>query len=72
MGELMKKYFFIPIKAGIFGFIGFFVILSATKYLGYLIGTQSNFSIMMDDVLLSSIGFLLAFLIKILGNFKQA
>ncbi len=68
----MKRYFFIPAKAGIFGFITFFVILSATKYLSYLIGTQSSFSIMIDDVLLSSIGFLLAFLIKILENLKQA
>jgi len=67
----MKRYFFIPTKAGIFGFITFFAILSVTKYLSYLIGTQLNFDIMIDDVLLSSIGFLLAFLIKILENLKQ-
>ena len=60
-----------PIKSGIFGFSAFFSILLVTKLLSYLIGTNDTFSVGLDDVLLSVIGFILVFLIKFLENFKQ-
>ncbi len=58
-------------KSGLFGFSLFFTVLIFTKYLGFLIGTQQTFSMNMDDVLLSSIGFLLMALIKLLEEIKS-
>ena len=69
--KLLVNYVLNPIKSGIFGFSAFFSILLITKLFSYWIGTYNEFTIDLDDVLLSVIGFILVFLIKFLENFKQ-
>lgn len=59
------------IKSGMFGFATFFTILLATKYIAVIIGTQEVFRVDFDDVLLSSIGFVLLALIQILEQFRD-
>ncbi len=56
---------------GILGFAGFFSVLLATKYIGFLIGTLNSFHIELGDFLLCSIGFIFSFLIKILSSFQD-
>jgi len=74
----MKQYFIFtsryilnPIKNGVLGFIAFLLVLIATKYLSYLIGSQPIFKIDGEDLLLSLIGFVLFFLIRVLENFQK-
>lgn len=71
IGKFLKLYFILPVKSGLAGFAAFFSILVATKFLGYLLGTQPTFDIILDDVFLSLIGFVLIFLIRILENIKE-
>ncbi len=67
----LKNYVLNPIKLGIFGFMAFFSILLVTKIVSYWIGTYEDFSIDLNDALLSAVGFILVFLIKFLENFKE-
>ena len=67
----LKDYVFSPCIAGLFGFIAFFSILIVTKFFSYTIGTYDNLAIDWDDAFLSSIGFILVFLIRFLENFKE-
>lgn len=64
------KFIFNPIKSGVFGFLLFFVVLLITKSAGKLIGTVPEVKIDFEDALLSSIGFIMFFLIKFLENFS--
>ncbi len=66
-----KDYIWAPIKSGLFGFAIFFTILLAVKLFSYLIGTYNYFAIELTDLELSSIGFVLLFLIRELENFKD-
>ncbi|MCL4549643.1 MAG: hypothetical protein M1495_13850 [Bacteroidetes bacterium] len=65
-----QKFVLNPIKSGLLGFLLFFVVLVITKYLGKLIGSAANVTIDPEDFLLSSIGFIMFFLIKFLENFS--
>lgn len=67
----VKDYIISPCVAGLFGFLSFLSILIVTKFFSYLIGTYDYLIIEMDDVFLSSIGFVLVFLIRFLKNFKE-
>lgn len=67
----LLNYIFQPFRYGIFGFISFFMVLVAAKYMGYLIGTHNSFEIDFEDALLSMLGFVLVFLIKFLENLKE-
>ncbi len=69
--SLARNYIWAPIRAGIFGFAMFFTILLAVKLFSYIIGTYSFFAIELTDLALSSIGFVLLFLIRELENFKD-
>jgi hypothetical protein len=60
-----------PILNGVGGFFIFLVILILTKLIAYWLGTQATFSVVFEDVILSSVGFLLFFLIKFLENFRS-
>lgn len=70
-GNLLTNFLVKPIISGIVGFLLFFFILVATKWLSYVLGTQEGFAIEIDDLFLSSIGFILIGLIKLLENFKE-
>ena len=69
--NFVKDFIWAPIRAGIFGFAMFFTILLAVKLFSYAIGTYSFFAIELTDLGLSSIGFVLLFLIRELENFKD-
>jgi hypothetical protein len=65
------RYFLRPLKNGILGFVAFLFVLISTKYLSFLIGNQSKFIIDEEDFLLSLIGFVLFFLIRLLENTNE-
>lgn len=69
--ESIKRLFLYPLRSGIFGFSMFFTILLTTKFISSVIGTVNEFSVEIDDVWISSIGFVLVFLIRFLENFKH-
>lgn len=69
-GRRHNKILGAAVKNGIAGFVIFFSILVFTKLLGSVVGAQYIFNLTVEDFLLSVIGFLLLFSIKVLENFK--
>ena len=67
---VVNKYFFSPLRAGLFGYSAFFCILIISKYFGYVIGNRELFLIDQNDVLLSLIGFVFVFSFRILENYR--
>lgn len=65
----LKKYLIFPIKAGFYGFSLVFFIIFFLKLLSFLFGVNEAFNLDLMDVMLSSVGFFLMFLIYILKNF---
>ena len=65
----LKKYLIFPIKAGFYGFALVFSIILFLKLLSFLFGINEVFKLDLMDVMLSSVGFFLMFLIYILKNF---
>ena len=65
-----QKFVLNPLKSGLLGFLLFFIVLVITKSLGKLIGSVATVTIDPEDFLLSSIGFIMFFLIKFLENFS--
>ena len=57
-----------PLKSGATGFIIFFLLLVFIKLISFLLGQSETFKIEIEDVLLSTIGFGLLFLVKYLEN----
>ncbi len=66
-----KGLIIIPFISGIFGFVGFLIVLVLAKYLGYMVGTLTSFHIEGVDFLLYLLGFILSFLVKFLGHFQD-
>ena len=64
-GLLFQKYLLIPIIRGVLGYLGFFTLLILSKYLGYLIGNRATFQIDFTDFLLSLLGFVFIFVVKL-------
>lgn len=65
----LKKYLIFPIKAGFYGFALVFSIILFLKLLSFLFGINEAFNLDLMDVMLSSVGFFLMFLIYALKNF---
>jgi hypothetical protein len=65
IGILFQKYFLVPITRGALGYLGFFSLLIISKYLGYLIGNRPTFQIDFTDFLLSLLGFVFLFVVKL-------
>ena len=65
-----QKFVLNPLKSGLLGFLLFFIVLVITKSLGKIIGSVATVTIDPEDFLLSSIGFIMFFLIKFLENFS--
>jgi len=65
----LKKYLIFPIEAGFYGFALVFSIILFLKLLSFLFGINEVFTLDLMDVMLSSVGFFLMFLIYILKNF---
>ena len=60
-----------PVLHGVGGFFLFLSILLLTKMLAFWLGTQSSFRLETEDLILSSVGFILLALIRFLDNFKS-
>jgi len=74
MGPLkdsISKYCIHPIKCGFIGFAIFLLVIIGTKFLGAVLGSFEKFTLDMEDFVLSTIGFIMFFLIKILNNFNE-
>lgn len=69
--DFTTKFVVSPIKNGFVGYFTFLFVLVATKYFSFLIGNQQQFRIEVGDALLSLIGFVLFFLIRLLENLKE-
>lgn len=65
----LKKYLLFPIKAGFYGFALVFSIILLLKLLSFIFGINDVFNLDLMDVMLSSVGFFLMFLIYVLKNF---
>jgi hypothetical protein len=69
--SILLAYIFYPIRAGLFGFSLFFTTICISKYIGYLVKNSQEFSVDINDVILSLLGFVLLWLIKLLENLKS-
>jgi len=65
----LKKYLIFPMRAGFYGFALVFSVILLLKLLSFLFGINEVFNLDIMDVMLSSVGFFLLFLIYILKNF---
>jgi hypothetical protein len=65
------KYFVSPLKSGLMGFSFFFSILMFTKLFGYVFKLNLTFDVDIKDVVISTLGFGLLFLYKLMENFKK-
>lgn len=65
----LKKYLIFPIRAGLYGFTLVFSVILVLKLLSFLFGINEAFNLDLMDVMLSSVGFFLMFLIYVLKNF---
>ena len=68
---LLAIYVFEPIRTGLYGFSAFFTVLVITKGFSFLLGITDSYSIGMEDVMFSLLGFILFFLLKLLENIKE-
>ena len=67
----LVTFVFEPIKTGFYGFSAFFIVLIITKGFSFLLGITELYSIGMEDVMFSLLGFILFFLLKLLENIKE-
>lgn len=70
--SLLKDFIIYPSYAGLFGFAAFFTVLVLSKIIGYYIGVTHFFDVQIDDVVLSLVGFVLVFLIRILESIRAS
>ena len=64
-GILFQKYMLVPLSRGFLGYLSFFILLIISKYLGFLIGNRASFQIDYTDFLLSLLGFVFIFVVKL-------
>lgn len=65
------KYIFSPFLAGLYGFAAFFTIVILTEFFAFHLGNNEHFSVDMDDIMLSSLGFICFFLISLIKNYNK-
>lgn len=65
------KYILNPLKAGIFGYLIFFLILALTKLVNSFVTEDSVLMLEAEDLLLCLIGFFLAFIMKIFDKVSK-
>ena len=69
--KMLNSYVVYPLKFGLYGFASFFTVLIVIKALMYLTGSEKLFVINLDDVLLSFLGFVSLFVVRIIQNLKR-
>ncbi len=68
--QLLLNYFLLPLKSGLYGFAAFFTLLIMVKTVVSLLGYSEEFIVSTGDVLQSSLGFGLVFIIRLVQNIK--
>ncbi len=69
--SMFKCFMYQPLCSGILGFSLFLSIIILVKFLSHSLGFQPIFSVDIYDVILAGLGFILAFLIRFIDNFKK-
>ncbi len=71
INQILLNYFILPLKSGLYGFAAFFTLLIVVKTVVSLIGSGEEFIVNTGDVLQSSLGFVLVFVIRLVQNIKH-
>ena len=71
INHVLLHYFLVPLKAGLYGFAAFFTLIIAIKTVASLLGYNEEFIVTTGDVLQSSLGFGLVFIIRLVQNIKN-
>ncbi len=66
-----KQFILVPAKSGLYGFAAFFTALIFAKGIINILGFTDYYIINTDDVLFSSLGFVLVYLGKIVKNIMR-
>jgi hypothetical protein len=69
--QFVYSFIYSPIKSGVFGFVIYFLVIASAKTVSYLLGISDIINLNFDDLLLSTAGFLYAFIFSLLKNYKQ-
>jgi len=69
--QLLTDYLFNPVIFGLYGYIIFLAILLVLNGISSLLSSPPFSSIVPEDLLFSSTGFILFFIIKMMENFKH-
>ncbi len=71
INQVLLNYFLSPLKSGLYGFAAFFTLLIVVKTVVSLLGSGEEFIVNTGDVLQSSLGFGLVFVIRLVQNIKN-
>lgn len=71
INQILFYYLLSPLKSGLYGFAVFFTILISVKAVVSLFDYSNYFIVNTEDVLLSSFGFGVLFLIRLVQNLKN-
>ena len=71
INQVLISYFLLPLKSGLYGFAAFFTLLIVIKTVVNLLGYSEEFIVNTGDVLQSSLGFGLVFVIRLVQNIKN-
>jgi len=71
INQILLNYFLLPLKSGLYGFAAFFTLLIGVKTVVSLLGYSEEFIVNTGDVLQSSLGFGLVFIIRLVQNIKN-
>ncbi|GEM_PF-4145609 len=66
----IKTYFINPLSSAVAGFASFFILIFFTKLFSYVVGIDNSFTLGIEDVLYSAIGFVLVLSYKVMEFFK--
>lgn len=66
--KFMKRFILQPLTSGLAGFTTFFVIIFLTKVAAFVFGIKESLQIETGDIIVSTTGFALIFILKILEN----
>ena len=69
--SILINYIVIPASYGLYGFAAFFSILITTKFFVVLFDDAAFFTTNIGDILLSIVGFIIAYVFKLIENSKK-
>lgn len=69
--RLASKFVFDPFISGLMGFATMFTVVILVEAINFFLGINKSFSVTINDVTFSSLGFICFYLISVLSNFKK-